>query len=160
ANHRELAERADDLLKLLDGDFLPNKAEAMSSPETAREDLLRGVRLAGPDVVLAARFGLTAALLSRGARALARTGLLAALARHGAVRSAPAIARGVLEPEERDRALIAVATQAAAHDRTSSLALLADVSNSSLRIEAEAHLDDRGTVSSTPVETSESQHDP
>ncbi len=141
-HHLEAAGHADRLRELLDGDFLARKARAGGSPEALRDDLLTGARVLGAtDVITAVRYGLTAALIARGARDLGRAGILAALARHGDPRIAAALARSIPAPEERDAALAVIARQAAARDRPWALRLVREIEDDERRATAERALD-------------------
>jgi hypothetical protein len=106
--HLEAAGRSRAACDLLDTGFLVRKVKATGSLESVRGDLAAGVRCSGSDLPRAARLGLVAALISRGARALARRGVAAAIARSGDPRLAASIAGCVPQPEERDLAMEAV----------------------------------------------------
>lgn len=140
ATHLEAAGKTESLRALLDGDYLVGKVRALGSPQAAREDLVRGVSAVGSDLVAAARYGLTAALLTRGATTLVREGVATLIARHVDPRLAASLARTVPDPDEGERALASIAEQAALVDQLFALALLAEIRDPVRRATAEARV--------------------
>ena len=97
---------------MLDAGFPARVAASLRSPEAAREALLGGVEACGQaDLVRALRYSLTAGLISRGARTLARAGVTEALARHGDPAVALSMARCLPDPGDREHVLGRVIVQ-------------------------------------------------
>jgi DNA polymerase III delta prime subunit len=136
-HHLEQADRYVEVLELIDSGLVRRIAAESASLEAAKDALAFGVRAAGLDLVRAAAYGLTAALVVRGLRSFARAGVIAALARHGDLRVASAIARSVSDPDDRDRALAATAIAVVEIDPDLARRLAEEVRNPARRKEAQ-----------------------